>query len=170
MAKLFFDDVHVIDGIPENPPDDGYALTFISLSDGEINARCVAADYGITCEGIHSERADRETPERVLGKAMFSAMEKLTGRRPPWGILTGVRPVRLVAEHSGFFQINGNFDVVFAPLPALGDGKRQDIRFFKIFGDFCIGTLRHDFLNFRRRQVQLPQQLGRGGKKRKERQ
>ena len=107
MAKLFFDDVHVIDGIPENPPDDGYALTFISLSDGEINARCVAADYGITCEGIHSERADRETPERVLGKAMFSTMEKLTGRRPPWGILTGVRPVRLVAEHSddpmGFF-------------------------------------------------------------------
>lgn len=34
--------------------------------------------------------------EFALGRALFRAAEKITGVRPPWGILTGIRPVKIV--------------------------------------------------------------------------
>lgn len=39
---------------------------------------------------------DREC-EFALGRALFRAASRLTGVRPPWGILTGIRPVKLVS-------------------------------------------------------------------------
>ena len=43
-----------------------------------------------------------ETPERTskiaVGQAVFDACVKLTGYRPPWGLLTGIRPSLVAKE------------------------------------------------------------------------
>lgn len=46
--------------------------------------------------------------EQVLGKLLFEILVKETGQRPPWGILTGVRPVRLYRNllTQGFTELN----------------------------------------------------------------
>lgn len=40
--------------------------------------------------------AEPQSQERVLAVAMFAALHALTGVRPAWGILTGIRPARLL--------------------------------------------------------------------------
>lgn len=40
-----------------------------------------------------AENADREL---MLSRLLYSAMSELTGKKPKWGIITGVRPVKLV--------------------------------------------------------------------------
>lgn len=62
----------------------------------------------ILCKDGQSSRAhaffSNDVPESVkesecaLGRAFLAAGERLCGFRPPWGILTGIRPVKLVRE------------------------------------------------------------------------
>lgn len=62
----------------------------------------------LLCKGGRSSRAhaffsnDAQNPvkegEHALGRAFLAAGERLCGFRPPWGILTGIRPVKLVRD------------------------------------------------------------------------
>ena len=40
----------------------------------------------------------KETPEYALSALVYGLLCKVTGRRPPWGMLTGVRPVRIIHD------------------------------------------------------------------------
>ena len=90
VARLFFDDVTVAFS------DDGDLLTYASEQNGMWVCRVVYKDT----EKTVSESSDSETGERVLGKAIFETLCEATGKRPPWGILTGVRPIR-ITERKG---------------------------------------------------------------------
>ena len=46
----------------------------------------------------HSPEYDREC-ERVLGILIYRAFSRITGRTPDWGVLTGIRPVKLIYKY-----------------------------------------------------------------------
>ncbi len=45
-----------------------------------------------------NEKADEKTCEHEICKLIFTCLQKFTGITPPWGLLTGIRPVRKMTE------------------------------------------------------------------------
>lgn len=68
---------------------------FAVLSYADHNAKCeVSLGGGFDCsEAFVSDEKDVET---ALCKLLYDVMRKLTGITPPWGRLTGIRPVKKV--------------------------------------------------------------------------
>ncbi len=52
---------------------------------------------------------DRKMDREQVNRQLFDALTRLTGKRPAWGTLTGVRPVKLAGE---MFQALGSWDRV----------------------------------------------------------
>lgn len=75
--------------------DDRQVVTAVGGSDGGY-VITVSADI----DGVHAQRrifnSDESDSERVMAEALFSALSEITGYVPPWGILTGVRPSKLM--------------------------------------------------------------------------
>lgn len=65
----------------------------VSIHRGGITSR-EGERLRLDCEKT-GHALDREC-EFALGRAIFRAATRITGVRPPWGILTGIRPVKLV--------------------------------------------------------------------------
>lgn len=86
---------------PDEPAEgEDCVLTYLTEKDGHYEARAVVQFQGKRVEKTRREKHDYDTGERVLGKALYEALGEATGIYPPWGILTGVRPVR-IAERAG---------------------------------------------------------------------
>ncbi len=90
---------------PEGEPE-GDSLAVITMSAGErrVTARTRLFYAGKTAVGIsHVEKSaltgplaeDREK-QKILKLSFYNAAVKLLGSRPPWGALTGVRPVTIM--------------------------------------------------------------------------
>ncbi|MDE6658004.1 MAG: hypothetical protein K2J88_05420, partial [Oscillospiraceae bacterium] len=82
--------------IPEDTPNRIY--TEISLSD---NSQLQTLIIKILLHGRSeefyqevSENLSEEDLEYALCKLLYTSLKKLTGYQPPWGMLTGIRPVR----------------------------------------------------------------------------
>ena len=75
--------------------DAGQVVTSVSNTDGGSFITVIA-----DIDGSHAQResftADTEDSERVMAEALFSVLSEITGYVPPWGILTGVRPSKLM--------------------------------------------------------------------------
>ncbi len=79
-----------------------YAVTRLKRGKTRTSALVLLARNGRVCRGRaffpNEAKNPRKTAERTLGKAFLTAGEALTGIRPPWGVLTGIRPVKLARE------------------------------------------------------------------------
>lgn len=79
-----------------------YAITRIRRGRTLTRALVLLAHDGKTARAHASFPNDAPNPvkaaEHALGRAFLSAGNALTGIRPPWGILTGIRPVKLMRE------------------------------------------------------------------------
>ncbi|HPR40256.1 MAG TPA: coproporphyrinogen dehydrogenase HemZ, partial [Oscillospiraceae bacterium] len=66
---------------------------YTGLNGGKVSVR---ANYkGKAAEQTADAGADAE---RSMARAVYSVMSTLTGLRPKWGVLTGIRPVKLAME------------------------------------------------------------------------
>ncbi|MBR3423456.1 MAG: coproporphyrinogen dehydrogenase HemZ [Clostridia bacterium] len=81
-------------------------VSLFDRDDGSFSAVDLTDKDGGTASGedfepwradAHAEGADR-TRKLSSGRAFFKAAVALTGYRPPWGIMTGVRPSKLATE------------------------------------------------------------------------
>lgn len=73
---------------------------------------------------------DREC-ERVLAVMLFKMLEKITGLTPPWGVLTGVRPIKLLrrfAAQKGHDGAISHFKEKFLVSPAKIDLSIKTMR------------------------------------------
>ncbi len=89
LVRLFFpnEKITVVHEIPENKEE---PFVISSVKNGEIYAefrsesgRCSFSD------------TDAKTIERKMAVCLYDVLVKVTGRKQPWGILTGVRPIKL---------------------------------------------------------------------------
>ncbi len=99
ICRLFFpfERIEIVDEIISAPYDEFFAVTasevrgdieslYVRFENGEYKRECVD-----TCSiGDNTER------ERVLAVMLFNILCEFTGMRPGWGILTGVRPAKLM--------------------------------------------------------------------------
>lgn len=72
------------------PDDSGHRL-FVSIASGDFYAE---ETVNVPTEAVSDEEAEKHL-ERVLAVTLYGLLVKLTGRTQPWGILTGVRPIKL---------------------------------------------------------------------------
>lgn len=85
--------------------DDDYA--FISMSENGVSSQLYVR---ASIDGRTSERSQTVTVtgnsdlELILSRLLFYVMSELTGKRPLWGVMTGVRPVKRVNKflNSGY--------------------------------------------------------------------
>ncbi len=108
LVRLFYpnEKLNVItrwEGEPEKP----YVLTALEASDNGgdpvISARAAAGNFDKSAKSQLPEGTDdpeKET-EREMAVLLYGLLRELTGKTQPWGILTGVRPVKLFRRLSG---------------------------------------------------------------------
>ena len=89
LVRLFFpnEKLTVIQGIPENTAENDIIS---SVKDGEIYTRFFGKS-----EGCHFDDTDTKTVERKMAVCLYELLVSVKGRKQPWGILTGVRPIKL---------------------------------------------------------------------------
>ncbi len=103
-VKLFFptDRFSFSDNI-EDAVGDSYIVATVSESS---NSSLISADIRLdSCDVIHSERtlsctveSDKSMVERELCRLIYRILSEKTGIIQPWGILTGIRPVKKVVD------------------------------------------------------------------------
>lgn len=72
---------------------------FLQPSEYEITDSADDADFSFSFDG----------DKNSLKRAIFDALSAVTGKRPKWGILTGIRPVKLAGE---YYERLGSYDMV----------------------------------------------------------
>ena len=82
-----------LDGTDESRRE---AAVFISESDGGVFSSVTLRDGERSARGVGDASGnDKKAVKLSVGRAFFDAGVKLTGKRPPWGVLTGVRPSKI---------------------------------------------------------------------------
>ena len=111
LTRLFFPNtkLEVVKDIPETlvPP---YVYTALTENDNNVK---IFVDVNIDKYHEHSEKtfsADNDNLELEMALMLFEHFTKLTDVTPPWGVLTGVRPIklfrRLAKEHSFDYAVD----------------------------------------------------------------
>ncbi len=95
LCRVFFpnEDIAVFKGDGAGDTDGIVVVTKVD-GDGMFVSACISGRTAERSKTV-SETDDGER-ERVLESLLFSVLSELTGYVPPWGILTGVRPSKLM--------------------------------------------------------------------------
>lgn len=112
LVRLFFpnDKIIVKEEIPENP-EIPYIVTSMT-DDGttaEITTLAVADNfYEKNKKSILLSTEDfKREAERTMAVCVYELLKKLTGKTQPWGILTGIRPIKLFRRLTAQYGFNG---------------------------------------------------------------
>ncbi len=100
VARLFLPFMKFV-FINETPPSGSDAVLTVLAKDGDF----LKAEVSLLADGKRTEKsetlpaaaAERET-ELCLARLLYELFADVTGYRPPWGILTGIRPARLLSR------------------------------------------------------------------------
>ena len=102
VLRIFFGDVTVTDvsGQPAAPGDDLFSHT-LEIEDGLWLDRWENSGRGHVqrtpvCDGHPLEI--KRLRKRAVKLSLYNLLKEITGVRPPWGSLTGIRPTRLLYE------------------------------------------------------------------------
>ncbi len=94
LIKAFYpaEDVKVADDDYDLHSDPGKPEYAVILCDDSIEIKC----NGESVSGqVKADTADRPEYKSELKRLLYSALSKTTGRKLPWGTLTGIRPTKL---------------------------------------------------------------------------
>ncbi len=96
IARLFLEDVQVQEGAPD---DDCLTVHVAQEADAwQVLCRLPAQETGGALCAAAPKASAHRTVELCMGRALYTLLSDFTGIRPPWGVLTGIRPVKLVRE------------------------------------------------------------------------
>lgn len=102
IIRIFFPAEKVLEG-KSSVETDRYVICEVREGDTENVYSCKALVDGRTGEFSFSYPVTEEDSdslrERLLAKAMLRVLSGLTGIVPPWGILTGIRPAKLMRKY-----------------------------------------------------------------------
>lgn len=103
ICRLFFpfEKITVLDGLQDIPADQMWAAAFVAQKEGKANLAVKFASGDFVREGSDCcDANDTDECERRLAVLLFDILCEYTGLRPGWGILTGVRPGKLMRRLS----------------------------------------------------------------------
>ena len=127
VLKLFF----AVERFQVNPPeDDGAEPLCQTYDEQDGKATCGfafrgaswqrSADLPADEDAAHGELLRKRVVKRLCKVTLYELCKSLTGHRPPWGSLTGIRPTRLLYERlsqgmtldEGALALEKEFDVM----------------------------------------------------------
>lgn len=99
VARAFARDVSVIEGTPQ-PGDEQYIYLRRSAKNGQTRLLCVVKTYYFkaTRDSFLPADAPDSACEAELARLMYDILCMTVDRAPVWGIVTGVRPAKYVAD------------------------------------------------------------------------
>ncbi|MDD6146551.1 MAG: coproporphyrinogen dehydrogenase HemZ [Oscillospiraceae bacterium] len=101
LLRVFFPDIKVV-SVDEIPAFDDYCLAALSGSRVEVEIRLSGVISRAAEVYNTDDKADGESEEsffeRKTALLLFGLLSRSTGYTPPWGILTGVRPAKLMGN------------------------------------------------------------------------
>ena len=102
LCRVFFpnEKITVSDTLPESGRAE--VETYLEGAPGEYTVR-VCVNIGdkpeTRCAEVQkTDEPEQDECERAMARELFSALSAVTGYIPPWGILTGVRPSKLMLK------------------------------------------------------------------------
>ena len=108
ICRIFFPTEKIVfaDG-PEPPEGDRTVRTIVKPAGKNILFRCEAEIDGLyRSDGFYAAAPEETDPaaydaacEKLLAQPMIHVLSDITGVTPPWGILTGVRPAKLMRRY-----------------------------------------------------------------------
>ncbi len=114
LCRVFFpnEKITVTTEIPEN--SGLAALTYLGRTQSGYSVRAVVESDGRreerSCAVPKTDEPERDECERAMARELFYALSAVTGYVPPWGILTGVRPSKLMLRLIGRLGEKGAYD------------------------------------------------------------
>ena len=96
IVRMFYWKVDVIKDLPEEYPEEYCAAYFDAERDIAVVEVCTAGGAKERTETADVQN-DRDSIEYRLAVMLFEALSKVTGKRPEFGIMTGVRPAKYAA-------------------------------------------------------------------------
>lgn len=98
VAQMFYfgEKVAVVEGAPSQGCQGEWIHA--ALTAGRPNVTyCGMSDAGVVCAGLplsEEEEIPGAEMEMTFGVLIYKLLSKVTGMKPPWGVLTGIRPVK----------------------------------------------------------------------------
>ncbi len=102
ICRVFFPNEKIT--VSDTPPESG-AFGVETYLDGESGGYSVRVRVNVgdktetrSAEVPKTDEPEKDECERTMARELFSALSAVTGYVPPWGILTGVRPSKLMLK------------------------------------------------------------------------
>ena len=109
ICRIFFPTEKIIFSDASTPPegDSRVVKTIVRPAGANVLFRCEAEIDGIyRSDGFYAARPQQTDPgafdaacEKLLAQPMLHVLSDVTGITPPWGVLTGVRPAKLMRRY-----------------------------------------------------------------------
>ena len=166
IIRIFFPSEKVLEGKCSEAPD-RYIICTVDAGDVENTYSCRAFIDGRKAEFSFSYPVTEEDSdslrERLLAKAMVRVLSEITGIVPPWGILTGIRPAKLMRKYisergaekavelfTDFFEVNEE-KTFLAENVALFENRvieEADVRSFSLYVSIPFCPTRCSYCSF----------------------
>ncbi|MBQ8084044.1 MAG: hypothetical protein IJ241_07675, partial [Clostridia bacterium] len=99
LTMAFFPDRKVLVD-PEEIPEGETEFITVTLTEEPLTLK---AEFRNRAENLHSVAEEvveaGDDPELAAGRVLYRVLSDVTGIRPQWGILTGVRPAKVMTKH-----------------------------------------------------------------------
>ena len=99
LTMAFFPDRKVLFDPEETPEGESEFITVTMTGD----PMTLKAEFRNDVENLHSTAEEvveeGDDPELAAGRVLYRVLSNVTGIRPQWGILTGVRPAKVMTKH-----------------------------------------------------------------------
>ncbi len=127
LTKLFISEVEIIESTDQPSEKKDYVISRLgkdqqgnlqAFARGDMEGR--AAEYQIAVKEPEENLSSREktlvydkNQREALRSCLFMVLKDLTGKKPVWGIFTGIRPVKIVQN---MLEASRNYDEIFQEL------------------------------------------------------
>ena len=103
VIRIFYPNASLdfTDELPQGDITGDFIRTLVDERPDKINVSALVSIGGeeISHDITLDDGADEKAREKYLAVCLYHCLSSLTGLKPPWGILTGVRPAKLMARH-----------------------------------------------------------------------
>lgn len=127
LTKLFDESVEVFEDTDHVPPTEDFVISQLQEDEqgnyqafAKGNIRGKTAEYRIPVKKPSAKLGPKEyrlaydkNQREALRSTLFMVLKEVTGKKPAWGIFTGIRPVKIVQN---MLEAAKNFDEIFQEL------------------------------------------------------
>lgn len=113
IVRIFFPMEKIVTVQDDLPETDGVCYTFLQKTDGGADLFAKAVLQGETASASRfatDEQLLTADGEWLMASALCECLSTLTGYRPPWGLMTGVRPSKLMRSYIEQFGVEKAVD------------------------------------------------------------